>query len=87
MPTVNIAAMVNPSRVGMPTEADWEAAIDGSATPAIISALIPQLTPNTYVPGIRTPDGGFKYVWNEPVGLGCKTACKPFQIPGVNSVQ
>src|SRR5690606_37916665 len=46
----------------VPTRNDFEQQINYQATPAILSALIPAGTPNTYVPGPRTTRG-FRFEW------------------------
>lgn len=60
---LRLAGLVRPSNDGIPARADFENAIKGHATPEILNPLLPRGTPDTYVPGPRTPDGGFKFEW------------------------
>lgn len=62
MTIIRLDLMINPANAGLPTAVDFENAILYQATPAVLSALIPAGTPNTYVPGPRTTQG-FKYEW------------------------
>ncbi|GLQ91206.1 polymorphic toxin type 30 domain-containing protein [Dyella acidisoli] len=62
MTMLQLDAMINPSNGGIPTAQDFENQIGTQATPAILSALIPAGTLNSYVPGPRT-ERGFKYEW------------------------
>ena len=62
MTMLQLDAMINPANAGIPTQADFENAIDLHGTPAILSALIPAGTANSYVAGPRT-ERGFKFEW------------------------
>lgn len=62
MTILALNGQVNPANAGLPTRQDFENAINMQATPAILSALIPAGTADTYVNGPRTTMG-FKYEW------------------------
>lgn len=62
MTFLRLDQMVVPGRLKNPTPADFENAIGTQTTPAILSALIPAGTPNSYGAGART-EYGFKYEW------------------------
>jgi len=65
MPIVNISGMVQPRNPNNPTRAEFENAVDLAITTDALSELLPSGVPNTYIPGPRTPDGGFKYEWSD----------------------
>jgi hypothetical protein len=62
MTILHIDGMINPANAGIPTAVDFENQIGNQSTPAILSALIPAGTLDSYVPGPRT-ERGFKYEW------------------------
>ena len=62
MTLLQLDAMINPANQRIPTAVDFENQISMQATPAILSALIPAGTANSYVPGPRT-ERGFKFEW------------------------
>jgi Bacterial toxin 30 len=62
MTTLRLDQMIVPQRPTVPTRLDFENGILYQATPHILSGLIPQGTPNSYVPGPRT-NYGFKFEW------------------------
>jgi hypothetical protein len=71
---LQFARLITPRRQNLPAQADFEAAIQGHAEPDIVSDLIPSTCLNTYQPGVRTPDGGFKFEWNQPADNGATNA-------------
>ncbi|AWF80418.1 hypothetical protein BTJ40_06110 [Microbulbifer sp. A4B17] len=63
MPLVNFSRLVVPRGLNVPTEQDFEDAVEGYIDVEALGALIPLGTQDVYVPGPRT-FAGFKYEWS-----------------------